>query len=166
MLSVSSDVALAVHGISTLGASEVGQAGSRYETARRFGMIDRHEQAPWRRARVDRIVVEAFRRHASIDERLQRHSGDDGIAGQREHGLGVGEQSQRRFIDASDAPGRTLLQLHDPGHRSRVHLHLMLQPMLGRCSGETARPAMTASSAARRSFPVTGTSFPGRLSSS
>ena len=42
--------------------------------------------------------------------------------------------------------------------------HLMLQPRLGFCSA-TGLPAIAASSAATRSFPVTGTLFPGRLSS-
>ena len=41
--------------------------------------------------------------------------------------------------------------------------HLMLQPMLGRCSALTGRPASTASMAARRSAPVTGKAFLGRL---
>ncbi len=44
--------------------------------------------------------------------------------------------------------------------------HLMLQPMLGRWSGLTGLLARTASSAARRSLPVTGTGLPGRLPSS
>lgn len=44
--------------------------------------------------------------------------------------------------------------------------HLMLQPRLGRCSGETGRPSSTASSAPRRSLPVTGLPLFGRASSS
>ena len=44
-------------------------------------------------------------------------------------------------------------------------LHLMLQPRLARWLPETGWPANTASSAARRSWPVTGTSLPGRLPS-
>ena len=43
--------------------------------------------------------------------------------------------------------------------------HLMLQPRAGFWSGSGARPASTASAAFRRSAPVTGSSFPGRLSS-
>jgi hypothetical protein len=41
----------------------------------------------------------------------------------------------------------------------------MLQPTLGRCSLATGRLASTASSAARRSAPVTGFPLPGLLSS-
>ena len=44
--------------------------------------------------------------------------------------------------------------------------HLMLQPTLARCSVSTGRSASTASSAARRSRPLTSTPLPGRLSSS
>ena len=43
--------------------------------------------------------------------------------------------------------------------------HLMLQPTLGSCSAGGASPASTASMAARRSAPVTGTSSDGRLPS-
>lgn len=45
-------------------------------------------------------------------------------------------------------------------------VHLMLQPMLGFWSELKDFPARTVSMAARRSLPVTGTSLPGRLSSS
>src|SRR5690606_35149503 len=48
---------------------------------------------------------------------------------------------------------------------SRPGFHLMLQPMLGCCSVGTGRPASTASTAARRSSPVTGTLLLGRLES-
>jgi hypothetical protein len=41
----------------------------------------------------------------------------------------------------------------------------MLQPMLGRWSGEIGFPASAASQAARRSLPVTRMPFSGRLSS-
>ena len=44
--------------------------------------------------------------------------------------------------------------------------HLMLQPRLGRCGSGTGAPARTASRAARRSCPLTGTSLPGRAPSS
>src|SRR5262249_40940290 len=43
--------------------------------------------------------------------------------------------------------------------------HLMLQPTLGFCSVEGVRPSSTASAAARRSDPVMGVLFRGRLSS-
>ena len=43
--------------------------------------------------------------------------------------------------------------------------HLILQPMLGSWFAEAGLPASTASIAARKSVPVTGTPFPGRLSS-
>jgi hypothetical protein len=43
--------------------------------------------------------------------------------------------------------------------------HLMLQPMLGFCGDPTARPASTASAAARSAVPVTRMLLSGRLSS-
>jgi len=43
--------------------------------------------------------------------------------------------------------------------------HLMLQPMLGIWSTEGATPESNASTAARASRPVTGTSLPGRAPS-
>jgi hypothetical protein len=54
-----------------------------------------------------------------------------------------------------------------PAHRyiAAECFHLMPQPMLAVCSGSTSRPSRTASSAARRSRPVTGVSFAGRESS-
>lgn len=45
-------------------------------------------------------------------------------------------------------------------------LHLMLQPIEGRCSAAGTRPSRTASSAARKSAPVTRVELLGRLSSS
>src|SRR5581483_4492293 len=45
---------------------------------------------------------------------------------------------------------------------SHSSFHLMLQPRLGCWSWLTGSPAITAFSAARRSRPVTGISFPGR----
>jgi len=49
--------------------------------------------------------------------------------------------------------------------RTQAVFHLMLQPIDGFCSLGTGLPASTASIAARKSFPVTGIPFPGRLSS-
>src|ERR1017187_2759290 len=46
--------------------------------------------------------------------------------------------------------------------RGAYGFHLILQPTLGRCCGFTGSPPNTASIAARRSAPVTGTSFRGR----
>jgi hypothetical protein len=43
--------------------------------------------------------------------------------------------------------------------------HLMLQPILGRWRGETALPAISASSASRTSLPESGTLLDGRESS-
>ncbi len=49
---------------------------------------------------------------------------------------------------------------------SRPGVHLMLQPMLGRCCWLGARPSSRASIAARRSAPSTGCGLPGRDASS
>ena len=46
------------------------------------------------------------------------------------------------------------------------YFHLMLQPTQGACAPSTLFPAAIASTAARRSRPVTGFPFEGRLSSS
>ena len=46
------------------------------------------------------------------------------------------------------------------------YFHLILQPMLGFCPGSIGFPDSSASSAPRRSLPLTGTSLPGRESSS
>src|ERR1022692_4818923 len=69
-----------------------------------------------------------------------------------------------------DSPGRPLARsppltstsLVGCWRRGAYGFHLILQPTLGRCCGFTGSPPNTASIAARRSAPVTGTSFRGR----
>jgi hypothetical protein len=62
--------------------------------------------------------------------------------------------------DPADFPGA-----QGCGARAAYAVHLIEHPMLGFCGPGTGRPASTASIAARRLAPVTGTPLPGRLSS-
>ena len=166
-------LALSVHLCAVFGAAQVSQARSADEASRRLGVIDWNEQTPWGRAGVYRIVVEQLGRRALLHQRRKRDARSDRRLGKCQHGVSAIEQAQRRLFDASHAPRRATTKLNEPRCRGSgaplfapSHLHLMLQPILGRCSSGIARPATSASSAARRSLPVTGTSLPGRLSSS
>ena len=155
---------LGMHPVAAGGAAEMRETCSAHETSRRLGMVDRHQQTPRRRTGVNRIVLERLCARTLVHQRRQRHAVCNRALGECQHRVGALDQAQRRLFDASHAPCRTVQQLNEPGRRS--HLHLMLQPMLGRCTAGIARPAISASRAARRSRPVTGMSLPGRLSSS
>src|SRR5580658_8545281 len=71
----------------------------------------------------------------------------------------------RRVAASPPRPLVTSTSFVDVGAEGAYGFHLILQPTLGRCSVFTGCPASTASTAARRSAPVTGTSLRGRAPS-
>jgi hypothetical protein len=79
-------------------------------------------------------------------------------------GLGPGQRNSQARIggDKITAP---CLPYNSRYSGSLPGFHLMLQPMLGICAASTGRSSSTASTALRRSLPVTGTLLPGRLES-
>ena len=70
-----------------------------------------------------------------------------------------------RSVGVCSRGGAAALTSSSPRRRP-YRRHLMPQPTLGFCSAAGARSDATASMASRRSFPVTGLPFEGRLSSS
>ena len=119
-----------MHLVAARGAAKMRETGPAYETPRRLGMIDRHQQTPRRRAGVNRIVVECRCTRAPFYQHRQRRAGCDRALRERQHRVNALEQAKRRLLNASDAPCPTVHQLNEAGGR-RAHLHLMLQPRLG-----------------------------------
>src|SRR5690606_10578637 len=121
----------------------------------------------------DRDIVVAHRSRLALSLRHARRDGHGQLPclvlqrriSRKRHACSVRSRADARWCDADGYAADPLAtSASTPPHAHRF-FHLMLQPMLGRCSIVTGLSASTASQAARRSAPVTGMSLPGRLAS-